>query len=145
MFDDVSTVRSIPGPSTMEVPLMPVRAVRGAVQLEHDDRDHLVDSVQDLFKQMLAANGLDSEDLISVILTATSDLVSEFPAKAVRQLGLDDVPLMCAQELEVDGAMPRVVRILAHAETPLARRQLQHVYLGGAAKLRADIAAASRG
>ncbi|HZE40107.1 MAG TPA: chorismate mutase [Stackebrandtia sp.] len=121
-----------------------MRALRGAVQLEHDDRDHLVDSVQELFQRMLSANGLDSEDLISVILTATPDLVSEFPAKALRQLGLDDVPLMCAQELDVDGAMPRVVRILAHAETPLPRSELQHVYLGGAAKLRADIAVSSR-
>lgn len=122
-----------------------MRAVRGAVQLERDDRLHLRDSVKDLFQQMLDANGLVHDDLISVIFTATSDLHSDFPAVAVRELGLADVPLMCAQELDIEGALPRVVRILAHADTDRPKRAIQHVYLGGAAALRRDLAAREAG
>jgi chorismate mutase len=119
---------------------MAVRAVRGAVQLDHDDRDHLLASVTDLIKAVLDANGFTNDDLISVLFTATPDLHSEFPALAARELGIVDVPLMCAQEIDVAGAMPRVVRLLAHVETLRAKHEIQHVYLGGAAALRKDIA-----
>ena len=121
---------------------MTMRAVRGAVQLERDDRLHLRDSVKSLFQQMLDANGLVHDDLVSVIFTATPDLHSDFPAVAVRELGLADVPLMCAQELDVEGALPRVVRILAHADTERPKPEIRHVYLGGAAALRRDLAPA---
>ena len=85
------------------------------------------------------ANGLEVDDFISVIFTATSDLVSEFPAYAARQLGFGDVPLICARELEIEGSMPRVVRMLAHVETDLPRADITHVYLHGAAALRSDL------
>jgi chorismate mutase len=117
-----------------------VRAVRGAVQLDRDEREHLLASVQELVRAMLQANDFRVDDLISVIFTATPDLRSEFPALAARELGLGDVPLMCAQELDVIGAMPRVVRVMAHVETTLARTEIQHVYLRGAAALRRDLA-----
>ncbi len=80
------------------------------------------------------------DDFISIIFTATSDLHSEFPAYAARQLGFDDVPLICARELEIDGSMPRVVRMMAHVETDLSRKDITHVYLHGAAALRRDLA-----
>ncbi|MFK4105620.1 chorismate mutase [Streptomyces sp. NPDC019531] len=124
---------------------MTVRAVRGAVQLERDDRGHLVDSTKSLLKEMLDANELEQQDLISVILTATPDLRSEFPAVAARELGLTDTPLMCAQELGIAGALPRVVRILVHAETDRRKRDVRHVYLGGAAALRTDLAGSPGG
>jgi chorismate mutase len=119
---------------------MAVRAVRGAIQLDHDDRDHLLAGVTDLIKAVLDANGFTSDDLISVLFTATPDLRSEFPALAARELGIVDVPLMCAQEIDVAGAMPRVVRLLAHVETLRSKHEVQHIYLGGAAALRKDIA-----
>jgi chorismate mutase len=119
---------------------MVVRAVRGAIQLDHDDREHLLASVTDLVKAVLDANGFTTDDLISMLFTATPDLRSEFPALAARELGIVDVPLMCAQEIDVVGAMPRVVRLLAHVETPRSKHEVQHVYLGGAAALRKDIA-----
>jgi chorismate mutase len=121
---------------------MSVRALRGAIQLEVDERGHLLDGVRTLFQEMLAANGLDQEELVSLFFTATPDLVSEFPAVAARELGVTDVPMMCAQELDIAGALPRVVRILAYAETELSKREIKHVYLGGAQALRRDLVTA---
>ena len=119
---------------------MAVRAFRGATQLDADEREHLIDSVQELVSEMLAQNALDRDTLISMIFTATPDLHAEFPALAARQLGVGDVPLICAQELDICGAMPRVIRVMLHAETDLARADVRHVYLRGAAALRRDLA-----
>ena len=117
-----------------------VRAVRGATQLEQDTREHMLDRVAELVTDVMEANGLVVDDFISIIFTATSDLVSEFPAYAARQLGFSDVPLVCARELEIEGSMPRVVRLMAHIETDLPRADITHVYLHGAANLRRDLA-----
>lgn len=119
---------------------MPVRAIRGAVQLDADERDHLLASVDELIRSILEQNELDTDDLISMLFTATPDLHSEFPALAARQLGIGDVPLLCTQELDVDGAMPRVIRVMVHAETDRTKSELRHVYLRGAAALRRDLA-----
>lgn len=119
---------------------MAVRAVRGATQLEADDRDHMLERVAEMVEDVMASNSLEVDDFISIVFTATPDLVSEFPAYAARLLGFDDVPLICARELAVEGAMPRVVRMLAHVETDLSRRDVTHVYLHGAATLRTDLA-----
>ena len=116
-----------------------VRAVRGATQLDRDDRDHMLERVAEMVIDAMTVNGLEVDDFISVIFTATSDLVSEFPAYAARRLGFGDVPLLCARELEIDGSMPRVVRMLAHVETELPRSGVTHVYLHGAAALRTDL------
>ena len=119
---------------------MAVRAVRGATQLSADDRDEMIEAVVELVGEMLALNGLVGDDLISMILTSTADLRSEFPAYAARQLGIGDVPLLCAAEIDVEGALPRVVRIMAHVETDLPRTDVRHVYLRGAEVLRRDLA-----
>lgn len=118
---------------------MSVRAVRGATQLEVDDREHLLERVAELVLDVMEANDLVVDDFISVIFTATSDLHSEFPAYAARRLGFGDVPLICARELEIEGSMPRVVRLMAHVETDLERADITHVYLHGAALLRKDL------
>ena len=119
---------------------MTVRAVRGATQLERDDREHLLERVAEMVRDVMSANDLAVDDFISIFFTATSDLHSEFPAYAARLLGFDDVPLMCARELEIEGSMPRVVRMLAHVETDLPRSEITHAYLHGAANLRRDLA-----
>lgn len=119
---------------------MAVRAVRGAVQLDRDERDHMVELVQELVQSVLRANDLSVDDLISILFTSTPDLHSEFPATAARGIGLDDVPLVCAQELAIEGAMPRVIRLMAHVETDRTRAEIQHVYLRGAVSLRRDLA-----
>jgi len=116
-----------------------VRAVRGATQLDVDDEQHMYDRVAELVTEVLAANDLVVDDFISIIFTATADLHSAFPAFAARQLGFTDVPLMCARELEIEGGMPRVVRLMAHVETEQSRADITHVYLHGAAHLRRDL------
>ncbi len=118
---------------------MSVRAVRGATQLVSDTREQMLDRVAEMVTEVMAANRLEVDDFISVIFTATSDLVAEFPAYAARQLGFGDVPLLCARELEIEGSMPRVVRMLAHVESDLPRADVTHVYLHGAAALRTDL------
>ncbi len=118
---------------------MAVRAVRGAIQVDADDRDEILAATTELLLAVLERNALVAEDLISVVFTATPDLRSEFPAYAARQMGITDVPLLCAAEIDVPGAMPRVLRLLAHVETPLPRDQMRHVYLRGAALLRTDL------
>ncbi|HEY0776298.1 MAG TPA: chorismate mutase [Nocardioidaceae bacterium] len=118
---------------------MAVRAVRGATQLDADIREHMLERVAEMVTDVMEANDLDVEDFISVIFTATPDLVSEFPAYAARRLGFGDVPLICARELAVEGAMPRVVRMLAHVESDLSKQDITHVYLHGAAALRSDL------
>jgi chorismate mutase len=118
---------------------MSVRAIRGATQLEVDEREHLLDRVTEMVRGVMSANDLTVDDFISILFTATSDLTSEFPAYAARQLGFHDVPLVCARELEIEGSMPRVVRLMAHVDTDRSRADITHVYMHGAAALRRDL------
>ena len=108
--------------------------------LRADDAEEMADAVVELLTQMLERNELGSDDLVSILFTATPDLHCAFPAAAARGLGLSDVPLICAQELEVEGAARKVVRVLVHAESDLARADIAHVYLRGAEVLRQDLA-----
>jgi chorismate mutase len=117
-----------------------VRAIRGAVQVDADDRQSVMEGTAELVTAVISRNSLSTDDVISVIFSATPDLTSEFPALAARSLGFQEVPLLCCAEIAVPGAMPRVVRLLMHVETDLSRAQVQHVYLRGAAALRLDIA-----
>lgn len=119
---------------------MPMRGIRGATVLQEDDAQEMAEAVTELVTEMLARNGLNSDALVSILFTATPDLQCAFPAAAARSLGLSDVPLICAQELDVHGALPRVVRVLAHAESDVPRADIQHVYLRGAEALRQDLA-----
>ncbi len=116
-----------------------VRALRGAIQISGNERQAILDGTSTLVQALLERNNLRSEDIISIVFTATPDLTAEFPAYAARQLGLTDVPLLCAVEIDVPQAMPRVLRLLAHVSTDLTRPDLRHVYLGGAAALRTDL------
>lgn len=116
-----------------------VCGIRGATCLEHDDAREMADAVSELLEQMLLVNNVAKDDVISVILTCTPDLTSAFPAAGARAFGLVDTPLMCAQEMDVAGALPKVVRILAHVDTTKQRSEIQHVYLRGAEVLRQDL------
>jgi chorismate mutase len=107
-----------------------VRAIRGAVQVDANDRAAILDGTTDLVTEVMTRNGLVPDDVISVVFTATPDLAAEFPALAARKIGFHDVP----------GAMPRVVRLLMHVETAKPRSAVEHVYLRGAVALRLDIA-----
>ncbi len=119
---------------------MTVRAIRGAIQVDADDRDAILDGTAELVTAVMTRNDLTPDDVISVLFTVTPDLTSECPALAARKLGFHAVPLMCATEIPVRGAMKRVVRLMAHVDTDRSRSEIQHVYLRGAAGLRLDIA-----
>ena len=119
---------------------MAVRGIRGATRVTRDDPDEIHEAVVELMSAMLERNSLDTDALISVLFTATPDLVSTFPAAAARTLGLGDVPLLCTVELNITGALDKVLRVLAHVDTELTRREISHVYLRGAEVLRVDLA-----
>jgi chorismate mutase len=108
---------------------MAVRAIRGATQVDTDDREQVLDATRELVRTVMERNRLTHDDVISILFTATPDIVSEFPALAARELGFGDVPLMCATEMGVP-----------HVETDRPRSEIAHVYLRGAVALRRDIA-----
>ncbi len=120
-------------------PTAAVRALRGATTVDSDTPEQVTVRTQELLTAMLERNGVSHEDLISVVFTATPDVVSIFPALAARKLGLGDVPLLCAREIDVVGATPRCLRVLMHLSTTRARDELHHVYLEGARELRDDL------
>ena len=120
---------------------MKLRALRGAITVERNEADAILDATAELVSAVLERNGLAAEDLVSCIFTCTDDLDAEFPAVAARQLGLSAVPLLCAREIDVPGALPRVIRLLVHCYAD-PDSEPRHVYLREATSLRADLEAA---
>lgn len=118
---------------------MVVRALRGATTVEADEAEAIVARTTELLQVMLSRNGARPDDLVSVIFTATPDLVAEFPAAAARSLGISDVPLLCATEIAVAGAVPRCLRVLMHLHTARSKAELHHIYLHDASHLREDL------
>ena len=116
-----------------------VRALRGATTLDVDTAEHMTERVQTLLREMLSRNEVAHDDLISILFTATDDVHSLFPATAARGIGLGDVPLICARELDIENATPRCVRVMLHLTTTRSRAELHHVYLEGARGLRDDL------
>lgn len=119
---------------------MNIRAIRGATCLELDDALEMAEAVTELLSELMSRNDVSPDDLISVLFTSTPDLHSAFPAAAARGVGLADVPLICAQEIDVTGAMQKVVRVMVQVQTDKSRADIKHVYLRGAEALRQDIA-----
>jgi len=118
-----------------------LRAIRGATTLEADTTQQLRQRVGELLREMLHRNAIATDDIVSVFFTATDDISSGFPATSARVFGLEDVPLLGAQELRVEGATALCVRVLLHFHTSKPRGELQHVYLHRAADLRPDLSA----
>jgi chorismate mutase len=119
---------------------MPVRALRGATTLDEDTPEHLKERVQALMAALFERNQLVNDDIISMLVTGTTDIRSAHPATAARAYGLDDVPILGAQELEIDGSLQRCVRVLLHLESDRPKSELRHVFLEGARVLRPDLA-----
>ena len=116
-------------------------ALRGATSVEANTEEAILAGTRELIEQVMSRNGIGADQMVSCVFSATTDLDAQFPAVAARDLGLNRVPLLCTQEIEVPGALPRVIRVLLHyyadpAHTP------QHVYLGEARRLRADLESA---
>jgi chorismate mutase len=111
-------------------------AIRGATTVERDDPELIQSATRELLREIVTANGVATEDIISVIFTVTADLKSEFPARAARELGWTDVPLLCASEIDVPGSLRCCVRILMHTMSSLSRAEVKHIYLRNAVGLR---------
>ena len=116
-----------------------VRALRGATTVDDDTVEQINERVQTLVTAMLDRNDVSKDDLISVVFTATDDIHAAFPAAAARAIGLGDVPLLCARELDIVGGTARCIRVLMHLTTERGRHELHHVYLEGARGLRDDL------
>jgi chorismate mutase len=116
-------------------------ALRGATSVKHNDAEDILAATTELMREIMERNGLAPADVVSCIFTATNDLNAEFPAVAARAIGFEGVPLLCAREIPVPRSLPRVIRVLIHYYAPLDHRA-QHIYLGEAKSLRADLEAA---
>jgi chorismate mutase len=113
-----------------------LRALRGAITVDDNDSEAILGATEELVHEVLERNGLRHEDVVSCIFTCTADLDAAFPAEAARRLGLSAVPLLCAREIDVPGALPRVIRLMVHCYMD---GDVQHVYLRGAEALRRDL------
>ncbi len=116
-----------------------LRAIRGATTVEEDTPEAITDRVVTMLARIMERNGLVEDDIVSILFTATDDIVSMFPATAARTMGLGAVPLICARELAIIGSVPRCVRVMLHVTTERPRDEIIHVYLEGAQGLRDDL------
>jgi chorismate mutase len=117
---------------------MQLRALRGAITVEENEANAIVGATQELVREVMERNSLEPEQMVSCIFTCTNDLDAEFPAVAARGLGLSSVPLLCAREIDVPGALPRVIRLLLHCYAD-PTSEPRHVYLREAESLRRDL------
>ena len=122
----------------MSAPLM-VRGLRGATTVDEDSVEQVTKRSQELILRLMERNDLAEDDIVSVLFTATADVTSIFPATAIREIGFGAVPLLCAAEIAVPGAMPLCIRVLLHVHTTKTRDEIHHVYLHGAQGLRDDL------
>lgn len=119
---------------------MTMRGIRGATTIETDVKENVLSATLELLEKIFASNpDLKTEDIASAIFTVTEDIISAFPALAARQIGWDQVPMMCAREIPVQDSLPLCIRVLIHWNTNKAQDAVRHVYLRGAEKLRPDI------
>ncbi|WP_025026767.1 chorismate mutase [Caldalkalibacillus mannanilyticus] len=117
-----------------------VRGIRGAVTVEKDQAEEVVQTTETLLREMIQANQLEAEDVASIWITATEDIVSAFPAQAIRNIeGWSMVPVLCAREIPVPQSLAMCIRIMLHVNTTLRQDEINHVYLKGAKQLRPDL------
>ncbi|MCA9118362.1 MAG: chorismate mutase [Planctomycetaceae bacterium] len=124
---------------------MAVRGIRGAITVDEDDAQQIQAATRELLEALLQANDISPDgydEIVSAVFTTTPDLTSTFPAEAARSLGMKQVPLLCASEINVQSGMPRCVRVLLHLNTERRQAEMVHVYLREARKLRPDVSSA---
>lgn len=118
---------------------MRLQGLRGATTVEVDTKERIIAATAELLEEMMDRNSIVKDDLVTIIFTSTPDLKSEFPAAAARGIGISDVPLLCACELDIEGSIKQVVRVLMHFYTAKQKSELHHVYLKNAKPLRTDL------
>lgn len=119
---------------------MPCRGVRGAITVDTNDREQILSATRRMLALLIRRNEIEKQDIASAQFTVTKDLDAEFPALAARQLGWIEVPLICGYEIHVPGSLDKCIRILMHWNTDKQQSEIHHVYLGGAERLRPDLA-----
>lgn len=118
---------------------MPVRALRGATTIEKNSREDIMFETKNLLSEIVQANNINKDDIISVIFSTTRDINAAFPAAAAREMGWTDIPLMCTNEMDVPGSLEKCIRVLIHINSDKTNSQLRHIYLKEAKKLRPDL------
>lgn len=119
---------------------MAVRGVRGATTVSNDVEEEILEATRTLVIEMARQNEFDPTEIISVLISTTTDINSVFPAKAVRTIdGWNFVPVMCTHEMDVPGALPLCIRVLMHVNMDAPQNQIQHIYQNEAVKLRPDL------
>jgi len=122
---------------------MPTRGIRGAITVAEDEAETILQATRELLEEIVKENAsMKPEEIGSAIFTVTEDLTATFPAQAARQMGWSMVPMMCAREIPVPGALPKVIRVLVHWNTETPQSNIKHIYLRDAVKLRPDLVAA---
>lgn len=116
-----------------------VRGIRGATTIEQDTPEDVIEATGELLQEIVVRNRVEPDQIAAVIFTITPDICSEFPAVAARRMGWNYVPLLCFQEMEVKGAIPRCIRVLVLWNTGMSQEDIRHVYLRRASSLRADL------
>lgn len=114
--------------------------IRGATTISHDSEEEVVKGTIELLKEILKANSLDKDKLTAIFFTCTRDIVSAYPAKAARHMGFVDIPLMCFQEMHVEGSLEKCIRVCVFYDGAINKKDVRHIYLHEAAKLRPDLA-----
>jgi len=116
-----------------------VRGIRGAIQVDQDNKESILRSTAELLEKMIKINEVDTQEIVSIFFTSTDDLNAEYPAYAAREMGLTEVPLLCSRELNISKAMARLIRILIHVNTNKTQNEIRHLYLGATKSLRPDL------
>lgn len=124
---------------------MKVRGIRGATTVEQNSSEEIIAATEELLRLLVAKNHVEADDIAAIIFTTTSDLTAAYPAKAARNLGYQQVPLICAQEIDVEGGLPRCIRILMLVNTELGSDDIVNIYLKRAAVLRQDLVSYNHG
>ena len=118
---------------------MPCRGVRGAITVNNNNASEILSATKQLLHSMLEKNNIIIDNISSIFFSVTNDLTAEFPAKAARDLGLDYTPLLCLNEIDVDNGLEKCIRLLMHVNTDTPQKEIHHVYLENATKLRPDL------
>ncbi len=122
---------------------MLVRGIRGAISADENTREAILQATNELLREILRVNGIeDFGEIVSAVFTTTPDLTASFPAEAARDLGMSEVPLLCASEIAVPNSLPMCIRVLLHVNTEKKQSEITHVYLKEAVKLRPDMSSA---
>jgi len=116
-----------------------VRGIRGAITAANNEREAIVQATSRLLREIVERNALQVENIGAIFFTTTPDLTAEFPAAAARELGWNDVPLLCGHEMSVPGRLDKCVRVMMLVNVDVAQSKIRHVYLDGATSLRPDL------